>query len=74
MVSARQVHYIFEGQKMDRDADYKPDPQSRGRAKILANAQVEFRWPQSKTVFVRNNHKSNWQALLTTNVALPMKT
>ena len=67
-----KIHYIFEEQKMDVTQIYSQIRKRRGRAKILANAQVEFKdGLKAKLVFVRNKHKRDWLALLTTNVTLP---
>ena len=39
--------------------------------KILANAQIEFKdGLKAKLVFLRNKHKRDWLALLTTNLTL----
>jgi hypothetical protein len=71
MVNTPKIHYIFEGQKMDVTQIYSQIRKRRGRAKILANAQAEFKdGLKAKLVFVRNKHKRDWLALLTTNVTL----
>jgi hypothetical protein len=55
-----KVHYIFEGQAMDVSQIYSRIRKRRGRAKILANAQVEFKGDlKAKLVFVRNKHKKD---------------
>jgi hypothetical protein len=38
-----KVHYIFEGRAVDVTQIYSQIRKRRGRAKILANAQVEFK-------------------------------
>ena len=69
-----KIHYIFEGQKMDVTQIYSQIRTHRGRAKILANAQIEFKdGLKSKLVFVRNKHKKDWLALLTTDIPLADK-
>ncbi|MGE4443235.1 MAG: transposase [Desulfomicrobium sp.] len=66
-----KVHYIFEGRAMDVTQIYSQIRKRRGRAKILANAQVEFKdGLKAKLVFVRNKHKRDWLALLTTDLIL----
>ena len=56
---------------MDVTQIYSQIRKRRGRAKILASAQVEFKdGLKAKLVFVRNKHKRDWLALLTTNLTL----
>lgn len=66
-----KIHYIFEGQKMDVAQIYSQIRKRRGRAKILANAQIEFKdGLKAKLVFVRNKHEKDWLALLTTDLTI----
>ncbi|GAB6111886.1 hypothetical protein JCM14713_16440 [Desulfomicrobium salsuginis] len=66
-----KIHYIFEGQKMDVTQIYSQIRKRRGRAKILANAQIEFKdGLKAKLVFVRNKHKKDWLAVLTTDLTI----
>lgn len=67
----RKVHYLFEGEALDITQIYKRIRKKRGRAKILANAQVKLKdGTNAKLVFVRNKSKRDWLALLTTDIAL----
>jgi hypothetical protein len=61
MVKRRpKIHFIFGGQKMDETQIYSQIRKRRGRAKILANAQVEFKdGLKAKLVFVRGKHKKD---------------
>jgi hypothetical protein len=65
-----KVHYIFEGQKMDvtqiysqiRKREAEPDP-----CQCSSRVQGGLK---AKLVFVRNKHKRDWLALLTTDLTL----
>jgi hypothetical protein len=66
-----KIHYLFEGQAMDVMQIYRRIRKRRGRARILADAQIEFKdGVQAKLVFVRNRHKKDWLALLSTDINL----
>ena len=66
-----KVHYILEEQKMDVTQIYSQVRKRRGRAKILANAQVEFKdGLEAKFVFVRNKRIRDWLALIATDLTL----
>lgn len=70
----KKIHYIFEEQELDIVKIYKKIRKRRGRAKILANAQVMTKNGTAlKIVFVRNRHKKDWLAILSTDTSLPDK-
>jgi len=59
---------------MDVRQIYSQIRKHRDRAKILAIAQIEFKDRlKAKLVFVRNKHKIDWLALLTTALTLADK-
>lgn len=59
-----KLHYIFEGQKMVAQI-LSQIRKRRGKAKILANFQIEFEdCLKAKLVFVRNKHKRDRLALI----------
>jgi hypothetical protein len=63
-----KIHYIFEGQELNATQIYRKIRKRRGRAKILANAQVQIKdGGMAKLVFVRNRSKRDWLALLCTD-------
>jgi len=63
-----KIHYIFEGQELSAIQIYRKIRKRRGRAKILANAQVQMKeGGAAKLVFVRNRHKKDWLVLLCTD-------
>ncbi|MGX9367367.1 transposase [Desulfoplanes sp. PS50] len=65
-------YYIFEGQELNAIQIYRKIRKRRGRAKILANAQVQIKdGGMAKLVFVRNRSKRDWLALLCTDENLP---
>jgi hypothetical protein len=67
-----KIHYIFEGQELNAIQIYRKIRKRRGRAKILANAQVQIKdGGMAKLVFVRNRSKRDWLALLCTDENLP---
>ena len=66
------IHYIFEGQELNVIQIYRKIRKRRGRAKILASAQVQMKdGGTAKLVFVRNRNKKDWLALLCTDENLP---
>jgi len=68
--SAR-IHYTFNGQALDVKAIYRRIRKRRGRAKILASANVMLKDAvATKLVFVRDKRKKDWLALLSTDTDL----
>ncbi len=68
--SAR-IHYTFNGQSLDLLAIYRRLSKRRGRAKILAGAQIMLNdTVAAKLVFVRDKRKKDWLALLSTDTEL----
>ena len=66
-----KVHYTYQGQNMDLMAIYRRLKKRRGRAKILANANVTLKdGVNAKLVFVRDRRKKDWLALLSTDTNL----
>ena len=66
-----KVHYTYQGQAMDLMAIYRRLKKRRGRAKILANANVTLKdGVNAKLVFVRDRRKKDWLALLSTDTNL----
>lgn len=66
-----KVHYGFEGKRLSADAIYRRLRKRRGRAKVLASALVTMNDNQpARIVFVRNKHKRDWLALLSTDTGL----
>ena len=67
-----KVHYGFDGARLNVDAIYKRLRKRRGRAKILSSALVTMNdGKPARIVFVRNKHKKDWLALLSTDTQLP---
>ena len=65
------IHYTFQGQALDVKAIYRRMKKRRGRAKILASANVTLKGTiTAKLVFVRDKHKKDWLALLSTDTNL----
>lgn len=66
------IHYLFRGKLCSVDDIYRQIKKRPGRAKILASVLVGMKYGgQAKIVFVRNRHKKDWLALLTTDIDLP---
>jgi hypothetical protein len=66
-----RIHYTFNGQSLDLKAIYRKLRKRRGRAKILASANVVLKDEvAAKLVFVRDKRKKDWLALLSTDTQL----
>jgi len=66
-----KIHYTFNGKSLDLMAIYRRLSKRRGRAKILACAQVMLNdTVAAKLVFVRDRRKKDWLALLSTDPEL----
>jgi len=66
-----KILYGFEGERLDVTAIYRRLRKRRGRAKVLASAVVEMNdGLPARIVFVRNRHKKDWLALLSTDIEL----
>lgn len=66
------IHYSFNGLSMDVNAIYRKLTKRRGRAKILASADVMLKGAvPARLVFVRDRRKKDWLALLSTDTCLP---
>lgn len=66
-----RIHYTFNGRSMDLKAIYRRLRKRRGRAKILASADVVLkRGVPARLVFVRDKRKKEWLALLSTDTEL----
>ena len=66
-----RIHYTFDGQAMDLKAIYRRLRKRRGRAKILASANVMLKDAvAAKLVFVRDKRKKDWLALVSTDTDL----
>jgi hypothetical protein len=66
-----RIHYAFNGQSLDLKAIYRRIRKRRGRAKILASADVMLKEKvAAKLVFVRDRRKKDWLALLSTDIQL----
>ena len=66
-----KVHYRFNGTKLDLMGIYRKLKKKRGRARILASAIVSVNDQQSaKLVFVRDRHRKDWLAILSTDTEL----
>jgi hypothetical protein len=66
-----RVHYTFNGHSLDLMAVYRSLSKRRGRAKILAGANVMLNdTVAAKLVFVRDRRKKDWLALLSTDTNL----
>mgnify|MGYP000376210187 CR=1 FL=1 len=62
------IHYTYSGVGMDLMAIYRRLKKRRGRAKILASANVMLKDEvAAKLVFVRDKRKKDWLALLSTD-------
>ena len=69
-----KIHYEYKGHWMDLKAIYRQLKKRPGRAKILASAAVTLKEGlPAKLVFVRNRHKRDWLALISTNIELSDK-
>ncbi len=67
-----KVLYGFEGGRLSADEIYRRLRKRRGRARVLANALVTMKDEKpARIVFVRNKHKKDWLALLSTDSKLP---
>ncbi len=65
------IHYIYNGQSLDLKAIYRRLRKRRGRARILASANVLLKDEvAAKLVFVRDKRKKDWLALLSTDTDL----
>jgi hypothetical protein len=66
-----KIHYKYNGHWIDLKAIYRQLKKRRGRAKILASAMVTLKGGlPAKLVFVRDRHKKDWLALISTNLEL----
>jgi hypothetical protein len=66
-----RIHYTFNGQSLDLKAIYRRIRKRRGRAKILASADVVLKEQvAAKLVFVRDRQKKDWLAMLSTDIDL----
>ncbi len=66
-----RIHYTFNGQSLDLKAIYRRIRKRRGRAKILASADVMLKEQlAAKLVFVRDRRKKDWLAMLSTDTDL----
>ena len=65
------IHYTYNGQSLDLKAIYRRLRKRRGRARILASANVLLKDEvAAKLVFVRDKRKKDWLALLSTDTDL----
>jgi DDE superfamily endonuclease len=66
-----RIHYTFNGRSLDLMAIYRRLAKRRGRARILASANVLLKNSvAAKLVFVRDKRKKEWLALLSTDIDL----
>lgn len=66
-----KIHYQYKGELVDLKTIYRKLKKRRGKAKILTNAVVALKCGRmAKLVFVRNKHKKDWLAILSTNTTL----
>ena len=66
-----KIHYTFENEQLDVMTIYKRIKKRRGRAQVLASVFVKLNnGLPAKIVFVRNKHKKDWLALLSTDIEL----
>jgi hypothetical protein len=66
-----KVHYHYGNKRMDLIKIYKRVKKRRGRAKIKASVEVALTdGTPAKLVFVRDSRKSDWLALLSTDISL----
>ena len=65
------IHYGYNGRHMDLMAIYRNLKKRPGRARILASTIVTLKdGPRVKLVFVRDRHKKDWLALMSTDIEL----
>lgn len=66
-----KIHYEHNGHKRDLTTIYQKLRKRPGRAKILASATVTLKNQQpAKIVFVRDRRKTDWLAILSTDIHL----
>jgi len=65
-----KVHYEHDGHKRDLPTIYQKLRKRPGRTKILASTIVNIKDQPAKIVFVRDRRKSDWLALLSTDIHL----
>lgn len=66
-----KIYYNYKGERVDIKTIYRRLKKRRGKAKILANANVELKdGLTAKLVFVRDKRKKDWLAILSTNTML----
>lgn len=66
-----KIHYSYGDKRMDLMSIYKAVKKRRGRAKIKARVLVELTDGRSaKIVFLRDSRRTDWLALLSTDVSL----
>ncbi len=66
-----KILYNFDGERLTVDAIYRKLKKRRGRAKVLASVVVTMNnGSPARIVFVRNKHKKDWLALLSTDTNL----
>ena len=67
-----KIFYRYNGYAIDLMAIYGKLKKRRGRAKMLASTLVQLKDGRTaKIVFVRDNRKKDWLALLSTDTSLP---
>ena len=66
-----KIHYTYNGKDLDVTAIYRRLKKRRGRAKILASAEILLKnTVPAKLVFVRDRRKKDWLVLLSTDICL----
>jgi DDE superfamily endonuclease len=66
-----KIHYTYNGKALDVTAIYRRLKKRRGRAKILASAEILLKNAvPAKLVFVRDRRKKDWLVLLSTDISL----
>ena len=66
-----KIHYEYNGHWIDVKAIYRRLKKRRGRARILASTVVTLKGGlPAKLVFVRDRHKKDWLALISTDIDL----
>ena len=66
-----KIHYEYDGHWIDVKAIYRRLKKRRGRAKILASAEVKLKGGlPAKLVFARDRHKKDWLPLISTDLEL----
>ena len=66
-----KIHYAYNGKDLDVTAIYRRLKKRRGRAKILASAEILLKnTVPAKLVFVRDRRKKDWLVLLSTDICL----